>query len=41
VLDPSDHPILTIVTCYPFVFIGHAPRRFIIQADLIEQAERD
>src|ERR1019366_1172085 len=25
VLDPTDHPILTLVTCYPFEFIGHAP----------------
>jgi sortase A len=34
VLDPADHPTLTLVTCYPFEFIGHAPRRFIVHADL-------
>lgn len=32
VLDPTDEPTLTLVTCYPFEFIGHAPKRFIIQA---------
>lgn len=36
VLDPADHPTLTLVTCYPFEFIGHAPERFIVQADLEE-----
>jgi len=25
VLDPSEEPMLTLVTCYPFTFIGHAP----------------
>jgi sortase A len=35
VLDPADHPTLTLVTCYPFEFIGHAPRRFIVHADLV------
>jgi sortase A len=34
VLDPTDEPTLTLVTCYPFEFIGHAPRRFIVQARL-------
>ncbi len=35
VLDPADHPTLTLVTCYPFTFIGHAPKRFIVFADLV------
>jgi sortase A len=26
---------LTLVTCYPFYFAGHAPKRFIVKADLI------
>ena len=34
VLDPTEHATLTLVTCYPFEFVGHAPRRFIVQADL-------
>jgi LPXTG-site transpeptidase (sortase) family protein len=40
VLDPSDHSMLTLVTCYPFEFIGHAPHRFIVQADLIGDEQR-
>lgn len=35
VLDDADHPTLTLVTCYPFGYIGHAPRRFIVSADLL------
>ena len=34
VLDPTPTPTVTLVTCYPFEFIGHAPRRFIVQAEL-------
>jgi len=40
VLDPTAHPTLTLVTCYPFEFVGHAPRRFIVQADLVSQEAR-
>jgi len=40
VLDPTDHQTLTLVTCYPFEFIGHAPRRFIVQADLVTDEAR-
>ena len=40
VLDPTDHATLTLVTCYPFEFIGHAPRRFIVQADLVTDEAR-
>jgi len=35
VLDPSDHQILTLVTCYPFYFVGSAPDRFIVRAERI------
>jgi sortase A len=35
VLDPTPQRTLTLVTCYPFEFIGHAPRRFIVQAELV------
>src|SRR5688500_15222194 len=34
VLDPTDAPALTLVTCYPFTFVGSAPRRFIVRAHL-------
>jgi LPXTG-site transpeptidase (sortase) family protein len=40
VLDPADHPTLTLVTCYPFEYVGHAPHRFIVSADLTGQEER-
>jgi sortase A len=36
VLDPTEHPTVTLVTCYPFDFIGHAPKRFIVQAELTD-----
>ena len=32
VLNPDGHEILTLVTCYPFYFIGPAPDRFIVRA---------
>ena len=32
VLDPTSHPTLNLVTCYPFDFIGPAPLRFIVRA---------
>jgi sortase A len=32
VLDNNDDNILTLVTCYPFNFVGSAPRRFIVRA---------
>ncbi len=35
VLDPTEQPTLTLVTCFPFEYIGHAPKRFIVQARLI------
>jgi len=37
VLDPTRQPTLTLVTCYPFYFVGHAPKRYIVKAQL----ERD
>jgi sortase A len=32
VLDPQGRPTLTLVTCYPFYFVGSAPWRYIVQA---------
>jgi len=40
VLDPTDQPTLTLVTCYPFEFVGHAPRRFIVQAQFVGEEAR-
>ena len=35
VLNHSDDSILTLVTCYPFYFVGSAPQRFIVRAHRI------
>jgi sortase A len=32
VLAPSNENVLTLVTCYPFFYIGAAPQRFIVRA---------
>jgi len=37
VLDPTGRPTVTLVTCYPFDFVGHAPKRFIVQAELFDR----
>jgi sortase A len=37
VLDNSGGDILTLVTCYPFYFVGPAPRRFIVRARRISK----
>ena len=34
-LQPTSHAVLNLITCFPFDFIGSAPRRFIVHADLI------
>jgi sortase A len=35
VLDPTGDTVLTLVTCYPFKYVGHAPNRFIVRASLV------
>jgi sortase A len=32
VLQETDEQRLTLVTCYPFYYVGHAPQRFIVTA---------
>lgn len=32
VLDTTDVPMLTLITCYPFWFVGPAPMRYVVQA---------
>jgi sortase A len=32
VLAPSTESALTLVTCYPFYFVGPAPKRFVVRA---------
>ena len=48
VVEPSDvtvlhsrsQPSLTLVTCYPFFFIGDAPQRYIVQASLAKSEKQ-
>jgi sortase A len=35
VLDSSSDPVLTLVTCYPFSYVGPAPKRLIVRAHLV------
>lgn len=43
VLAPTPRSTLTLVTCYPFNYIGAAPKRFVVQAELAigENSGRD
>lgn len=34
VLNATSYPALTLVTCYPFWYVGSAPQRFIVRAAL-------
>jgi sortase A len=36
VLEPQSQPTLTLITCYPFGFVGSAPDRYVVQAALVE-----
>jgi sortase A len=35
VLAPTPTPTLTLVTCFPFYFVGSAPQRYIVTASLM------
>jgi sortase A len=39
VLDDIGMPVLTLVTCYPFRFIGNAPQRYIVRAVAVDEAQ--
>jgi sortase A len=32
VLAPTDRPTITLVTCYPFYYVGKAPERYIVRS---------
>ena len=32
VLAPTPEQTITLVTCYPFYYVGHAPKRYIVKA---------
>jgi sortase A len=34
VLQDTDDQTVTLITCYPFYFVGHAPQRFVVTAAL-------
>jgi sortase A len=34
VLEPTDETAITLVTCYPFYFVGHAPKRYIVKGSI-------
>ena len=36
VLNNTASPTLTLITCFPFYFVGAAPQRYIVQAALID-----
>jgi sortase A len=38
VLDPTGRDTLTLVTCFPFEYVGAAPLRFIVRADRLPGA---
>jgi sortase A len=38
-LASTARPMVTLVTCYPFYFVGNAPQRFVVRAALISTQE--
>ena len=38
VLRDVGRPTLTLVTCYPFYYVGPAPKRFVVHASLVTEA---
>lgn len=41
VLDSTSDSALTLVTCYPFYFIGASPKRFVVRAHKVPTATLD
>jgi len=33
-LEPTSDPQLNLITCYPFFYVGSAPKRFVVEAEL-------
>jgi len=40
VLNAKQYPELTLVTCYPFYYVGSAPDRFIVKARQVQDASK-
>jgi sortase A len=41
VLQPRSGPSLTLVTCYPFYFVGSAPQRYIVHASIASAGQTE
>ncbi|GAB4074639.1 class D sortase [Barrientosiimonas marina] len=39
VIVQKDDPTLTLTTCYPFGYIQYTPKRYIVQANLIDEGD--
>lgn len=37
VLNPTEQNLITLVTCYPFYYVGSAPERYIVQGKLVSK----
>jgi sortase A len=40
VLNHTSSNTITLITCYPFDFIGGAPERFVVRARAVEDRDR-
>jgi LPXTG-site transpeptidase (sortase) family protein len=40
-LRQTAEPAITLVTCYPFYFVGHAPQRFVVRGVLVDSVRRN
>jgi len=40
VLEPTDADVLTLITCYPFYYVGYAPDRYIVRGVLDNSSPR-
>jgi sortase A len=41
VLGPRERSALTLITCYPFYYVGSAPKRFVVYAERVSVAPQD
>jgi sortase A len=41
VLSPQSETTLTLVTCYPFYYVGSAPKRYVVTASIENSSERN
>ena len=41
VLKPQSETTLTLVTCYPFYYVGSAPKRYVVTASIENSSERN